>query len=162
MNFRFITLMVVLISFETAIAQTLPVIWEQKMSPGATKIKMHSKDDALFIGSGEKFITAFHAADGSIVWSYKFEEKFGIKSFEWQEWNRENGVILLGNSDDNSIKIFIDEKTGNELWRTDKLSEFKKYAFNESFTNCFVNELHAFPIIGGAACAIRRLNWLIS
>lgn len=133
------------------LAQDLPIEWEVKLGQSASKHKHHSIDDSLYIASGSSQIAAYRTSDGTLQWSYKFKDKFGVNSFEWQEWNRENGVILLGNSKDPSDKIFIDEKTGDELWRTDKASEIRKYKLNESFNYCFVDSLSAFPIISGSA-----------
>lgn len=135
---------------EMAQAQKPQIEWEIRITPTPTNLKSRTLNDSFFIASSKTQIRAYRVSNGSVAWEYSFQEKFGIKSFEWQEWNRDLGVIFLGNSDDKAIKYFVDEMTGNEIWHTDRISEFKKYNMKDAFTSGFVKDLRAFPIVDGA------------
>ncbi|MDP1675291.1 MAG: PQQ-binding-like beta-propeller repeat protein [Bacteroidota bacterium] len=130
--------------------ENFPEKWAAKFNLSPDNLKQYNPDGSLVVGANEEEICMLNGMDGKVLWSYEYKDKLGIKSFEYQSWNKKAGVImLLENKDDNCHKIFLDEKTGNELWRTDRLTNFGNYLIDGTFRDNYVQELYATPFFDG-------------
>jgi outer membrane protein assembly factor BamB len=141
-----IFLQLLILGNQTTNGQTFPLLFEIKSSISPNKIYGLSSDGNLYIVSNDKEIIAYKTDDGSLSWNYNFLDKFGTKEFKWQFWNKKNNVIMLGNSDEKNAKIFIDDKTGIELWRKISINKFKDYKFEEVYLACFIDSIKGFPV----------------
>ncbi len=105
----------------TATAQEFPSAWKSEFSISPSKGTDYSNDGAIVLGYSDAAIEVLDGNTGASKWTYKFKDKFAIKSFDKIRWNDVAGLIVLFNEDtkkEKGLQIVIDDKTGNELWRS--------------------------------------------
>lgn len=130
-------------------AQEFPVVWESKFGFEPDNQKRFNGTASLLLGSTEDEAGMIDG-NGKMLWSYKFKEKLGIGSFEFQTWNEKAGVILfMESTDEKSTKVYVDEKTGTELWRTDKLNKFGDYYIDNMLRSNYIASMVAMPLFDG-------------
>jgi outer membrane protein assembly factor BamB len=84
----------------------------RNFNPELTRILGFSKTESAIMDG----------TSGKIIWHLK-HKSLGVSSIDYWNWNREAGVLMFYTKDSKntaSTKIFIDQETGKELWKTDQ------------------------------------------
>lgn len=101
----------------------------------------HTDDFRYFLCSTKADMLVLDGTAGKILWQKNFEKDFTNKKFSNQFWNKSANVILLYDDDTKkgvAKKYFIDAKTGNLLWSSDRyISELGDYELSDGFTNYY-------------------------
>lgn len=101
----------------------------------------HTGDFNYFLCSTKSDMLMIDGINGKILWQKNFEKDFKNKKFSYQFWNKTANVILVYDEDTKkgiATKYFIDGKTGNTLWTSDKyISDLGNYELSKGFTNYF-------------------------
>lgn len=101
-------------------------------------------------GANEDGACMLRGSDGKSIWSYSFKDKFGVGSFEYQTWNERAGVILfMEDADDASTKVYVDDKTGAELWRSNRIVRFGEYSLDNMLRSNVGTEGGTMPVFNG-------------
>lgn len=102
-------------------AQDFPTAWKSEFSFTPTKSTDYNADGSVVLGYSDAAIEVLDGNTGASKWSYKFKDKFAVKSFDKVRWNDAAGLIVFFNADgkkEKGLQIIVDDKTGNELWRS--------------------------------------------
>jgi outer membrane protein assembly factor BamB len=104
-----------------ASGQNFPELWKSEFDFEPMRMRWNS-DMSLLLGADDKNMQGLDGSTGQSLWSYKFKDKLGIKTVDKIVFNSHAGVVLLYDTDEKNPQpsIFIDARTGNELWRTTK------------------------------------------
>ncbi|MDP4281307.1 MAG: PQQ-binding-like beta-propeller repeat protein [Bacteroidota bacterium] len=111
--------------------------------PFSPSIQMynHTDDFRFFLCSSKTEILMFDGTTGKILWKKNFEKDFSNKKFLNQYWNKDANVVLVFDEDTKkniATKYFIDGRTGNLLWKSDKyISGLGGYDLGEGFSNYY-------------------------
>lgn len=101
----------------------------------------HTPDFSFFLNSTKTDMVMADGNTGKILWQVNFQKAFNDKKFTNQFWNKDANVILLYDEDTKkgvAPKYFIDGKTGQLLWKSDKyVSDFGEYELSNGFQNYF-------------------------
>jgi outer membrane protein assembly factor BamB len=98
----------------------------------------HTDDFKFFLCSTKSDMLMLDGTTGKILWQKNFEKDFSNKKFSNQFWNKAANVVLLYDEDTKkgmATKYFIDGKTGNILWSSDKyVSDLGRYELSTGFS----------------------------
>ncbi|CAN5501544.1 hypothetical protein BH10BAC6_BH10BAC6_02580 [soil metagenome] len=149
-QYRTLWLLFVLLG-TTATAQVpFPTLWKSSFDVSPDKQKRFNSSATLVFGANEDGACMLRGTDGKPAWSYSFKDKFGVGSFEYETWNEGAGIILfMEDADDASIKVFVDDKTGTELWRTNRLVRYGEYSLDNMLRSNLVSGISAMPVFNG-------------
>ena len=113
-----------LFSIQLLFAQDrFPQLWKTEFAFKPEIYNFRNPQGTLFLGVGEKDVQMLDE-NGKEIWRTK-SEKYGLKEIELVTWVKAAGVIRLGTKKTKkqpAISVFIDAKTGNELWRSEKIT----------------------------------------
>jgi len=124
-------LLLVLVGTSVAAQVPFPTLWKSSFDVSPDKQKRFNSTATLVFGANEDGACMLRGSDGKSIWSYSFKDKFGVGSFEYQTWNERAGVILfMEDADDASTKVYVDDKTGAELWRSNRIVRFGEYSLD--------------------------------
>lgn len=101
----------------------------------------HTGDFKYFLCSTRADMVMFDGTNGNILWHINFEKNLSNKKFINQFWNQTANVILVYDEDTRkavATKYFIDGKTGNMLWKSEKyVSDMGSYELSDGFEYYF-------------------------
>ncbi|HPS62879.1 MAG TPA: PQQ-binding-like beta-propeller repeat protein [Bacteroidales bacterium] len=101
----------------------------------------HTDDFHWFLCSTKADMLMLDGVTGKILWKKNFEKDFSNKKFANQHWNKVANVVLVYDEDSRkgiAMKYFIDGKTGNLLWSSDKyISDLGDYELSDGFSNYY-------------------------
>jgi hypothetical protein len=145
-------------------AQNFPLAWESKFDFTPNKINDFSNDGSRVLGCSESQIQMLDGTNGASLWRYKYKDKFTIKEFDRITWNDDAGLICLYNYDtkkEKGLQLVIDDKTGNELFRSNAYGGTdadNNYAFLTGMLDNYFESLHAFAVLNIEKSTIDMLD----
>jgi len=107
----------------------------------SVKWYVHTNDFKFFLCSTKADMLMLDGTTGKILWQKNFEKDFSNKKFSNQFWNKSANVVLVYDEDTKkgiATKYFLDGKTGNLLWSSDKyVSELGDYELSIGFSDYY-------------------------
>jgi outer membrane protein assembly factor BamB len=101
-------------------------------------VNEHTDDFRFFLNSTDNQMAMVDGIEGKLLWTINLMELTGSKKVAEQLWNKDSNTILLFNEDTKkggtSVKYFVDGKTGNLLWKSEKyISEKGGFSLSSNF-----------------------------
>jgi len=101
----------------------------------------HTDDFKFFLCSNKTDMLMLDGTTGKILWQKNFEKDYQNSKFSNQFWNMASNVVLVYDEDTKkgiAMKYFIDGKTGDILWSSDKyVSDLGDYRLSDGFSNYY-------------------------
>ena len=121
------TLLIILLFITTGVFAGNPPfqeVWKTKVpfSPAIHKFT-HNDDLSLILCSTKKILYMINGKTGQKLWEMDIPNTLGVKSAEYQYWSQDAGVIVVFADDkkkSNSFKYFINDRSGQIMWKSDK------------------------------------------
>jgi len=137
--------------------EEFPVVWKSKFDFKPSVYSKRNPLGTIFIGISDKEIQALDE-NGKSLWKLK-SESIGIKEVELVTWVKDAHVIRIGTKKtkkDLPISVFIDVRTGKELWRSTKITwmGFDGATIDESY----ISDMNAMYMQYGNEMVLIELN----
>jgi hypothetical protein len=133
------------------------VVWQADHGFKPSVYKSWDDDATLFFAASDDKASMI-GADGKVLWKAD-ADKYGLKEFSAVTWFRKPGIIRLVQPESKkqpAVSVFVDAKTGNELWRSDKITwiGFDGATIQESY----LPELNATLVLHGQKLLLVNLS----
>lgn len=128
-------------------SQKIPVAWKVKTPFSPSEIAMQDLAGNYFLISDKKQLASLNGSDGGLSWQVNFESTFGFKGVKNQFFLRKHEIVALVNQD--NIILFLDARSGVEVWRTTALIKHDKYSPQSILETLYNDSLNAIPLYDG-------------
>lgn len=134
-----------------------PLIWKTEFAFSPNVYNFRNPEGTMFFGGSDKEVQMLDE-NGKQLWREKVE-KYGLKELEYVTWVKAANVIRLGrkaSKKQTPLSVFVDAKTGKELWRTEKITwmGFDGATIDESY----IPELNAIYVQYGWVMVMMELQ----
>lgn len=103
--------------------ESFPLMWKTNFAFNPKVYNFRNPQGTMFFGASDKEVQMLDE-NGKQLWAEK-TEKYGLKELELVTWVKNANVIRLGRKSSKKqtpLSVFVDAKTGQELWRTEKIT----------------------------------------